>query len=106
MTENFQYFFENIKNEAVFKNDGPRPHFLLDTPKFKVLVVGLDPGSKIPVHPGESAMYHFLEGEGTMTVAGETFDIKAGQTVIVPGGERRGINARTRLIFLGSKGEE
>lgn len=106
MTENNQYYFEDIKNEAIFKNDGPRPHFLIETPKFKVLVVGLDAGGKIPVHPGEAAMYHFLEGEGTMTVDDETFNIKAGSTVIVPGGERRGINARTRLIFLGSKGDE
>jgi len=50
-------------------------------------------------------MYHFLEGEGLMTVDDETFDVKPGVTVIAPGGAKRGVNAKTRIIFLGSKGE-
>jgi mannose-6-phosphate isomerase-like protein (cupin superfamily) len=51
-------------------------------------------------------MYHFLEGEGMMTVDDETFDIKPGVTVIAPSGAKRGMNAKTRVIFLGSKGEQ
>lgn len=99
-------YFANTKSKAVFAPDGPKPQFLVDTPKFKVLVVGLDAGGQIPVHPGEAAMYHFLEGEGLMTVDDEAFAIKPGVTVIVPSGARRGMNARTRVTFLGSKGEE
>ena len=91
---------------AVFAADGPKPQFLFNTPKFKVLVVGLEAGGQIPVHPGEAAMYHFLEGEGLMTVGEECFAIKPGVTIIVPSGEKRGMNAKTRVVFLGSKGEE
>ena len=40
------------------------PIFLIDTPNFKALVVGLETGGQIPAHPGEAAMYHFLEGAG------------------------------------------
>ncbi|MBI5839913.1 MAG: cupin domain-containing protein [Chloroflexi bacterium] len=101
-----QVYFADTKSKAVFAADGPKPQFLIDTPKFKVLVVGLEAGVQIPVHPGEAAMYHFLEGEGLMTVGEESFSIKPGVTVIVPAGERRGMNARTRLIFLASKGEQ
>ena len=97
-------YFSEIKSKAVFASDGPKPQFLLDTPQFKVLVVGLEAGGQIPVHPGEAAMYHFLEGEGLMTVDEETFDIKPGVTVIAPSGAKRGMNAKTRVIFLGSKG--
>ena len=79
--------------------------FLLDMPRFKVLVVGLEAGAQIPVHPDEAAMYHFLEGEGLMTIGDETFAIKPGVTVIAPKGVPRGMNAKTRLIFLGSKRE-
>jgi quercetin dioxygenase-like cupin family protein len=99
-------YFPETKLKAVFAADGPRPQFLIDTPKFKALVVGLEAGGQVPVHPGEAAMYHFLEGEGLMTVDGETFAIKPGVTVIAPSGARRGMNARTRVVFLGSKGEQ
>lgn len=99
-------YFPDPKSKAVFAADGPKPQFLIDTPQFKALVVGLNAGQQIPVHPGEAAMYHFLEGEGLMTVDEETFAVKPGVTVITPSGAKRGMNARTRLVFLGSKGEQ
>ena len=86
--------------------DSPKPQFLIDTPKFKSLVVGLEVGGQIPGHSGEAAMYHFLEGEGLMTVNDETFAIKPGVTVVVPSGAKRGMNAKTRVVFLGAKGEQ
>jgi quercetin dioxygenase-like cupin family protein len=97
-------YFQDAKNQAVFGASGPQPQFLLDTPQFKVLVVGLESGQQIPLHPGEAAMYHFLEGDGLMTVGDETFVIQPGVTVLVPAGTARGMNARTRVTFLGSKG--
>jgi quercetin dioxygenase-like cupin family protein len=97
-------YFMDTKARAVFAGDGPKPQFLIDTPQFKVLVVGLEAGQQIPLHPGEPAMYHFLEGEGLMTVGDETFAIQPGATVIAPAGSLRGMNARTRVVFLGSKG--
>ena len=99
-------YFPDPTSKAVFAADGPKPQFLIDTPQFKALVVGLNAGQQIPVHPGEAAMYHFLEGEGLMTVDDETFAVKPGVTVITPSGAKRGMNARTRLVFLGSKGEK
>lgn len=98
-------YFPEIKTKAVFASDGPKPQFLIETPQFKALVVGLEAGGLIPVHPGEAAMYHFLEGEGLMTVGEESFAIKPGVTIVVPSGVKRGMNAKTRVIFLGSKGE-
>ena len=97
-------YFTDTKSIAVFAADGPKPQFLLDAPYFKALVVGLEAGQQLPIHPAEVAMYHFIEGEGLMTVDDETFAIKPGVTVIAPSGSKRGINAKTRVIFLGSKG--
>ncbi|MCB0117585.1 MAG: cupin domain-containing protein [Anaerolineales bacterium] len=102
---NSQFYFLNTKSKAVFSPQGTQPQFLIDTPKFKALVVGLDVGQHIPPHPAETAMYHFLEGEGLMTVGEDTFDIKPGVTVVVPNGVKRGMNAKTRVVFLASKGE-
>lgn len=99
-------YFPDTKSKAVFSAEGPKPQFLIETPQFKALVVGLEAGGLIPVHPGEAAMYHFLEGEGLMTVGDETFAIKPGVTVIAPSGAKRGMNAKTRVVFLGSKGEK
>ena len=101
-----EIYFLDTKSRAVFAADGPHPQFLIDTPKFKALVVGLEAGGQIPVHAGEAAMYHFLEGEGLMTVDDETFAVRPGVTVIAASGAKRGMNARTRLVFLGSKGEQ
>ena len=100
-----QIYFADTKAKAVFAADGPKPQFLIDTPNFKALVVGLEAGGQIPAHPGEAAMYHFLEGTGLMTVGDEAFEIKPGVTVVVPSGMKRGMNAKTRVVFLGSKGE-
>ena len=97
-------YFTDTKSKAVFSSDGPKPQFLLNSENFKALVVGLEAGQQLPPHPGEAAMYHFLEGEGLIFVDDEVFDIKPGVTVVVPGGSKRGITARTRLVFLGSKG--
>jgi quercetin dioxygenase-like cupin family protein len=102
---NSQLYFADTKSKAVFASEGPQPQFLIDTPGFKTLVVGLEAGSYIPAHPDQAAMYHFLEGTGLMTIGDEVFEIKPGVTVIVPGGVKRGMNARTRIIFLGAKGE-
>jgi quercetin dioxygenase-like cupin family protein len=100
-----EIYVSNTKARAVFAVDGPKPQFLLDTPQFKALVVGLGPGQQIPLHLGEAAMYHFIEGEGLMTVGDETFVIQPGATVLVPAGAPRGMNAKTRVVFLGAKGE-
>jgi len=98
-------FFPDTKSKAVFAANGPKPQFLIETPQFKALVVGLEAGGKIPVHPGEAAAYHFLEGEGRMTVDDEIFEVRPGVTVIAPSGAKRGMEAKTRLVFLGAKGE-
>lgn len=100
-----EIYFPDTKGRASFTTDGPQPNFLIETPQFKALVVGLEAGQQIPLHPGETAMYHFLEGEGLMTVGEETFAIRPGVTVIAPAGAPRGMNAKTRVVFLGSKGE-
>jgi quercetin dioxygenase-like cupin family protein len=103
---NSQIYFADTKSKAVFAAEGPQPQFLIDTPGFKALVVGLEAGGQIPAHADAAAMYHFLEGTGLMTIGDEVFEIRPGVTVIAPSGVKRGMNAKTRLIFIGSKGEQ
>lgn len=99
-----EIYFADLKNRAVFSVDGPQPQFLFDTPGFKTVVVGLEAGQQIPLHPDVAAVYYFLEGSGLMTVGNETFAIQPGATILTPAGALRGMNAKTRTIFLGAKG--
>ena len=103
-TNQNEIYFADTKALAVFSAEGPKPQFLADLPNFKALVVGLEAGSQIPLHAGEPAIYHFLEGDGLMTVEDETFAVRPGVTVFAAAGARRGMNAHTRLVFLGAKG--
>jgi quercetin dioxygenase-like cupin family protein len=99
-----EIYHADIKSLAVFAADGPRQQVLIDTPKLKAILVGLEAGQHIPVHPEQAALYHFLDGEGLMTVDEESYRVTPGVTVVAPEGSSRGMNARTRLVFLASKG--
>ncbi len=96
-------YFPSTEEQIVFDNDGPRPQFLVDCEKLKVVVAGLEPGQQIPAHPETLAVYHFLTGEGVMTVNGDAFHVTAGATVVTPPGAVRGMRAHSRLTFLAAK---
>jgi quercetin dioxygenase-like cupin family protein len=93
-------FFPNWRDKVIFSAPGPQPQVLVEDGPVKVVVVGLEPGGRIPIHPGDFGVYHFLEGAGQMHVGEAAFDVQAGSTVIVPAGASRGMNATTRLAFI------
>lgn len=88
------------QDQIAYQEEGPKPSFLFEDEHVRVLVAGLQPGQRIPEHPEVLASYHFLAGEGSMTVDGEQFPVKKGMTVVAPEGSTRGIEARTHLAFL------
>ena len=96
-------FFPDWRTQVVFSPAGPKPVTLVENEKLRTLVAGLEAGQMIPPHPGELAVYHFLEGNGWMTVDGERLAVSVGATVIVPQGAARGIQAETRLAFLATR---
>ena len=83
-----------------YATPGPEPTLLRDEPELRVLIAGLEPGARIPQHPGPLGVYHFLEGEGVVTIDDEQRAVSAGMTAIAPAGAVRGISATTRLAFL------
>jgi quercetin dioxygenase-like cupin family protein len=93
-------FYPNWKEKVLISTECPQPQTLIENSKMKVIVVGLESGQKIPVHPEASAVYHILEGRGWMTVDDERHEIEAGATIITLDGASRGVEAKTDLIFL------
>jgi quercetin dioxygenase-like cupin family protein len=94
-------YYSDWKSNVVFAPDGPKPQVLAETGKFRAVVVGLQPGQKIPLHPENgSAVFHFVEGTGFALVNDERFAVKPGATVIVPENGRRGMEATTQLVFI------
>lgn len=92
------------KSIVEYSPDGPKHHVLVDTKAYRAVLVGVEAGGKIPPHPSTDATYHVLEGSGWMIVEGERFPISTGSTVVVPAQAVRGVEAQTRLAFLGSHG--
>lgn len=99
-----QLVYPDWKEKVTFSADGPQPQPLVETGGFKAVLVGLEAGLKIPTHPAPTAVYHFLEGTGWMTVGDQRYAIAPGATIVAPDGVERGVEAVTRLAFLGAHG--
>lgn len=94
------------QEKVVYSADGPQPQPLIATSKLKSVLVGLEAGQKIPAHPAPAAVYHFIEGNGEMIVAEERIAVQAGTTIAVPADVSRGIEAETKMAFLGTHSGE
>jgi quercetin dioxygenase-like cupin family protein len=92
--------FPDWRRLVTYAAPGPAPTLLRDDDEARVLVAGLEPGGRIPVHPERLGIYHVLQGQGVMVVDEARYPLASGTTVIAPRGSRRGIEAETRLAFL------
>lgn len=99
------HVYPDYRPALVYSAQGPQPQVWLDTAGLRAVLVALEPGQALPPHPGPAAVYHFLEGRGWMLVGGERVPVQAGATVAVTDGERRGVEAETRLAFLGVRAQ-
>lgn len=101
-THDTPQIYANWKDLVTFNDHGPSLTTLVATPHLKAVLVGLRAGQSIPSHPSPEAVYHFLQGSGTMTVDDQNFSIDAGVTIVVPPGSRRGMKATSDIVFLGT----
>ena len=93
-------FVPDWRELVTYAAPGPQPTLLRDDADVRVLLAGLEAGGRAPAHPERLAVYHVLEGRGSMVVDDDRFALEPGVTVIAPRGSRRGIEAETRLAFL------
>jgi len=85
---------------VIYGDERPNPQTMIENDRVRVIIAGLKPGQRIPVHPEAAAVYHFLEGQGTMTVNDEQFPVQPGTVIVMDEGAQRGMLAETQLVFM------
>lgn len=85
---------------VTYNAERPSPQTMIENDRVRVIIAGLKPGQRIPVHPEAAAVYHILEGEGQMTVDDQTFPIQQGTVILMDEGAKRGMLAETQLVFM------
>ncbi len=84
-------------NERVGFSDEFAPRILRAGADYKVPLICLNAGQKIPPHPSGTGVFYIISGAGVMTVGDEEQEIKAGNIIFVEKGETRGIMATEQL---------
>ena len=93
-------YFLNPIEKVVYSKDGPQPQTLFEAGPVKVIVAGVEAGTRIPVHPEGLSSFHFIQGKGVMIVVGERMPVGPGVVIIADHGAPRGMEAETRLAFV------
>lgn len=96
-----QVVFTNFEKEKEFNEARFNPKSIYETDKVKVILGYFKAGQFIPVHkPAINLVLYIVEGTGEVIAAGNKYNVKAGDLIIVPEGEDRGIKAHTNLTML------
>lgn len=79
---------------AQFSGNGFGRRTLAETDRFRAVVVGLEDGQQIPLHtPRLDLVMTIVEGIGQVMVGDQPHSVRAGDVIVVPAGERRGLRA-------------
>lgn len=78
-----------------------QPVPLAQNERLKVQLVCFEPGQQIPLHtPGVDLVLTVLEGHGIVVAGDRESLVGPGAVVVVPAGQPRQVQARTRLLVL------
>jgi len=92
---------ENLKEKVRFDPSRPVPQIVYSSPKARVLLLGLEAGVEIPVHPDAAeVLFYVIEGQGTITTGEEAHQVQSGSLVAAPAGAARGIRSQERMTLL------
>lgn len=79
---------------AEFSDKGFGRRTLIETDRFRAVVVGLKDGQEIPVHaPHVDLVMTIVEGVGQVMAGEQARWVRAGDVAVVPAGEKRGLRA-------------
>ncbi len=93
--------FTNFDKTRKFSENSFTPVQVYRTNSYAVILAYFKAGQFIPVHrPGIDVILFIKKGKGKVVAGEEKYDVKEGDLVIVPGGEKRGILAETEMEIL------
>ncbi len=79
---------------AQFEAGGFGRRTLMETERFRVVVAALEDGQQIPLHaPPLDLVMTIVEGTGQVMAGESVHSVRAGDVVVVPAGETRGLRA-------------
>ena len=79
---------------AEFSPEGFGRRVLAETDRFRVVVAALEDGQEIPLHaPPLDIVMTIVEGIGQVMVGDQVHTVRAGDVVVVPAGQTRGLRA-------------
>lgn len=79
---------------AEFSTDGFGRRTLIDTQGFRAVIAALEDGQQIPLHaPPLDLVMTIVEGTGQVMAGDRVEPVRAGDVVVVPAGETRGLRA-------------
>jgi len=91
----------NVYEQVSFSSKGFLAERLHRSSRMRVLVLGLNPGQRIPTHPDRvDTLFLFTEGSGKIIIGEEEHEVKAGSFASVNAGVPRGIEAGTKMVVL------
>jgi quercetin dioxygenase-like cupin family protein len=93
--------FTSFDKERVYDLGSFSPVPVYNSKDYKVIMAYFKAGQFIPVHsPGIDLLLYIHIGRGEVVAAESRFNVKPGDIVLVPRGEKRGIKAETDMEVL------
>ncbi|MGH4051636.1 MAG: cupin domain-containing protein [Clostridium sp.] len=91
----------NLKNLISYQEGQVVSRTISQTPTVSISLFSLDKGEGISTHvtPGD-AMVQVLDGEAEITIDNNVFNVKSGETIIMPSNVPHGLEARVRFQML------
>lgn len=91
----------NLKELVSYQEGQVISRTIAQIPSVNVTLFSLDKGEGISTHvtPGD-AMVQILDGEAEITIGGNTFTVKEGETIIMPSNVPHGLEAAQRFKML------
>jgi quercetin dioxygenase-like cupin family protein len=91
----------NLKDLISYQEGQVISRTISQTPTVSISLFSLDKGEGISSHitPGD-AMVQVLDGEVEITIGNDIFNVKAGETIIMPSNVPHGLEARVRFQML------
>jgi len=91
----------NLKDLITYQEGQVVSRTIAQIPSANITLFSLDKGEGISPHvTAGDAMVQILDGEAEITIGDEVFNVKAGETIIMPSGIPHGLEARERFKML------